>query len=121
MSYRLHFEIAGLPKMPNQLLGAHWRTRSKQARLWKHLVWVTIATRRPAVPIKTARVTLTRHSSSEPDDDGLRGSFKSVLDALVHCGVLENDKPSNIGSPAVTWEKAPPKKGRIVVIIEETS
>lgn len=119
MPYRLSFEVEGLPKMPNQLLGAHWRIRSGEARKWKKLVWATIANKRPKEPLAKALVTLTRYSSMEPDRDGLRGSFKPILDALVHCGVIEDDKPSNVGEPFVCWEKCPPKKGKIRVILEE--
>ena len=77
--------------------------------------------KRPIAPLQTARVTLTRHSSMEPDTDGCRGSFKVILDALVHCGILANDKPENVGEPLVGWEKAPPKKGRISVTVVEVT
>jgi hypothetical protein len=119
LNYRLYFQIDSLPKMPNQILGSHWRTRSEHARLWKRLVWAAIANKKPRAPLQRATVTLARHSSVEPDDDGMRGSFKPVLDALVQCGVLVDDKRENIGSPICFWVKAPPKKGRIVVIVEQ--
>lgn len=113
------FEIDGLPKMPNQLLGAHWQTRSSHARDWKKRVWAATANKKPKEPIQVAKVTLCRHSSVEPDTDGLRGSFKPILDALVHCGILVDDKPSNVGEPVCFWVKVAPRRGKISVIVEE--
>lgn len=118
MSYVLHFEVDALPHMPNRLLGAHWRIRSNHAKVWRAWVGYKTIGKRPPAPLAQAKLTLVRHSSSEPDSDGLRGSFKSVIDALVFVGVLEDDRPANIGEPKVSWEKAPPKKGKIMVVVE---
>ncbi len=48
-------------------------------------------------------------------------TFKPVIDGLVECGVLEDDKASNIGQSAYSWEKAKPKQGLIRVTITEVS
>lgn len=73
----------------------------------------------PAAPLEKAKLTLERHSSVEPDFDGLVSSFKFIIDGLVDCGVLIGDKTSVIGRPDYQWVKASPKKGKIVVIVEE--
>jgi Holliday junction resolvase RusA-like endonuclease len=117
--YVLEFELAGLPKMPNQLLGSHWRTRSSHASKWKIRVFAEVYGKRPEAPLSKAKVILTRLSSVEPDHDGLQGSFKPILDGLVKAGVLEDDKPSVIGRPETIWEKAKPKQGKIRVRVEE--
>ena len=70
-------------------------------------------------PLSRAKLTLTRYSSVCPDPDGLVSSFKSVLDGLVECGVLENDRFTNIGMPTYAWEKAPKNEGKAKVIVEE--
>ena len=116
--YFLCFTIPHLPLTPNRLLGRHWRVRSKHALTWQALVRAAIGHMRPKTPLSKAKLTLTRYSSMEPDADGLRGSFKHVVDSLVKLGVIEDDKTSVIGEPKVTWEKAPPKKGRISVTVE---
>lgn len=119
--YRLYLELPGLTKMPNQLLGAHWRVRSSHARKWKHLVHLLTVGKRPKEPLKHAEIALTRFSSVEPDSDGLRGGFKVILDSLVHAGIIQNDKRENIGEPVCRWERAAPKQGKIqVVVIEAT-
>ncbi len=119
MKYSIEFEIATLPKLPNQLLGRHWRARSAHANQWLGKVVVAVNRNKPAEPLPKAKLTMTRLSSSEPDFDGLVGSFKSVVDALVKLKILENDKPSNIGSPTYLWEKTKQGAGKIRVKIEE--
>lgn len=114
----ISFEIPGLPKSPNQLLGAHWRVRSGHKKTWLTLVHLAIRTQLPRAPHQTAKLTLTRFSSVEPDTDNLRGSFKAIIDSLVNLRVIVNDKRENIGEPIVLWEKIAPKHGKIRVEIE---
>jgi Holliday junction resolvase RusA-like endonuclease len=113
--------IPGLPKSPNDLLGAHWRQRSKHAKEWQEAVWAYLlkAGGKPPAPLTRARLSLIRYSSVEPDRDNLRGSFKAVVDGLVKAGVLVDDTSAVIGEPYVHWIKAPPRKGMIQVIVEE--
>lgn len=117
-SIGIRLEIPLLPKMPNSLLGAHWRTRSGHAAKWRKIIAdELLALGWRGKPMGNAMVTLVRHSSVQPDSDGLRGSFKSVLDALVRGGVLVDDTPAVIGEPVCRWEKASPKKGKIEVTV----
>jgi hypothetical protein len=119
MSYVLEFELVGLPKMANQLLRGHWIVKHRHAAKWKLAVARATHGKRPSEPLAKARLTLTRVSSSEPDTDGLISGFKNVVDGLVECGVLVNDKPSNIGVPDYRWEKGRPGHGKIRVKVEE--
>jgi len=113
------FEIQELPKMPNSLLGAHWTIRSTHAKKWSRLIWAALGAQKPRRPWATVDLTLERHSSVEPDEDGLSGSFKAVRDALVSNGVIENDKPQNILRSKCVWVKAKPGKGKIRVMIQQ--
>lgn len=119
MSYTLTFEIAGLPKMPNALLGSHWRTRSTHKKRWLMHVSAAVKHNIPRRSLVLARVTCVRMSSKQPDHDGLVGSFKPILDALVNLNILLDDTPTVIGQPIYAWEKCPIKQGRIRVTIEE--
>lgn len=74
---------------------------------------------RPACKLAKAKLTLIRHSSVEPDWDGLVGSFKYVIDALVYQGILYDDGPDNIGESKALWKGAKPKYGFIEVWINE--
>ena len=121
MSYRLKLELDGLPRMANIQSGkSHWRHGHAEAKRWQQYVVAKVPYfAKPQKPLERARLTLIRFSSSEPDFDGLVRGFKSVVDGLVMAGVLANDKLSNTGQWNCHWEKAPPKKGRILVLVEE--
>jgi Holliday junction resolvase RusA-like endonuclease len=119
MLYKIEFEIKGLPKMPNQVLRGHWRNAHNNKVLWHGRVMRKVGRNIPEHPIKRARICFTRLSSVEPDYDGLVGSFKPVLDALVKMGILENDKIANVGAPTYLHIKCAPRSGKIKVEIEE--
>lgn len=114
----LTFTLNGLPKTTNSGGRAHWTAKVREARTWHTLVKLALRAHMPKVPHKTAKLTLTRHSSSRPDYDGLVSSWKNVIDAIVQCGFLANDKHENIGVPTYLWEKAAPRQGRITLTIE---
>lgn len=116
--YRLEFTLCGLPKTTNRSIGKHFRAYMKERDAWRAGVNAAISGRLPPKPLKRARLTLTRYSSVEPDFDGLVSSFKAVTDAL-RGRVIDDDRPSCIGSPIFRWERAKPKCGRIGVVVEE--
>ena len=111
--YQLYLVIPGLPKTPNARL--HWRARYRENQRWAKLVGLLVANKRPPKPLTKAELTLTRRSSSPTDYDNLVAAFKPVTDALVMAGVLADDDFETIGMPKFRWEKAPPKKGEVVV------
>lgn len=117
--YVLEFEINDLPKTTNAQAGMHWRKKGEYVKAWHHRVWASVGARKPAEPLLRAKLTLTRFSSIEPDFDGLVSSFKAVIDGLIKCGVLADDKMSNIGQSDYLWVKAAPKNGKITVKVEQ--
>lgn len=119
MAYILEFTIKGLPKRVNQSFATSWRARMAESRKWKGLVFIAANSKRPPKPLKKAKLELIRHSSQEPDFDGLCSSFKHIIDGLIHAEVIENDKMSNIGQPSYKWIKAPIREGKIQVIVTE--
>lgn len=120
----IEFTLPRLLPLTNQLLRMHWQ---KRRRLIKALAWEirAVAPRAPAEPFERARVTVTRCSSQPPDDDGLVGGVKMLLDCLVvptkrnpwGLGYVVDDAPAHIEQHTV-HEYAPPRKGRTVVRIE---
>ena len=116
--YQIEFTIGGLPKNINNAR-MQWFIRHKENKKWKGLVALAIGVKTPPSPLAKAKLTLIRHSSSEPDFDGLVASFKSIIDGLIECRVLENDRMSNIGQPDYKWKKAKPGAGMITVKVEE--
>ena len=126
-SYRLEFEIPGLPELP-QKRRSYWVIK-KAADRWREVVKLTVKQRRPPDPLSSALITLTRRSSVEPDYDNLVASFKPVVDALTlskknnrgrmiwRADVLVDDRPSVLARRYL-WEKAPPGKGSIHVVVQ---
>lgn len=118
--FQLEFRLDGLPKSPNQLLGAHWTIRSGHAKKWKRLVWRMCWHLKPSSPLKSALITFTRASSAKSmDDDNLAGSFKSVRDGLKEAGIIQDDSPEFV---ECKYERAKcaPKHGHVIVRVIET-
>lgn len=121
----LHLKLTiygfGLPKTTNGNARRHWRALQNEAKIWhKHVIAATKNTGITS-PLTKAKLKLTRHSSQEPDFDGLVSSFKHVIDGLIKAGIIVNDKMSVIGQPEYVWQKAKVKKGFIEIEIEEAS
>ena len=118
--YVLDVTIPGLPPTVNRTGRMHWAIQARNVRDQKDKVRYSIRGFIPRKPLKRAKLTLTRFSaSSSIDPDNLASSFKSTVDSLVECGVLEDDKISNIGIPQYKWEKVERGKGYIRIRVEE--
>lgn len=119
MPYRLEFELLGLPKSPNQLMKKRVVDLKKAERKrWLRDVSLITSGKRPDAPLTRARLTAIRCSSVTPDYEGIVGSFKFVIDALVELGILKDDNMNVIGMPDFRHEKAPPNMGKIKIVVE---
>lgn len=126
MAYRLEIVLHGLPRLGQNARG-HWRLGYEQDRRWKRAVVFAVGRNLPERPLERARVVMTRFSSVEPEPETLCGSFKAILDAIrlghKHDGlpILIDDRRENFvgGRPDYRWEKAPPGRGRVTVLVEE--
>lgn len=117
--YIFEFTLEGLPPMANA--GArhkHWRVVQRETTQWKDRVGYAVLRNKPIMPLRRAKLTLTRFSSSQPDFDGLVSGFKSIIDGLRTHGILVDDKVQNIAQPDYRWEKAKPGEGRVRVRVE---
>lgn len=113
----LSFKLAGLPKTTNaSRRHGHWGALLSESRKWKKAVWAAVQIAgKPTQPMRSARIELIRHSSTEPDFDNLVSSFKWILDGLIDAGVITSDKSIVIGQPTYMWKKARPGNGMIEV------
>lgn len=119
--FQLEVQAPFLPKLPNRLLRQHHTKITAEKNLVYGMMQVALGGKpRPKCALLAAKLTLIRHSSQKPDWDGLVGSFKFVIDYLVHCKILNNDDPDTIGESKCLWEKVKPNEGFIQVIIAET-
>lgn len=121
MTYRIQLELMGLPRMANPSgSSTHWRYADQERKKWQtYVAAAVLKSGRPPKPLERAKLTLVRFSSVEPDFDGLVRGMKSIVDGLVYSGVLENDRLSNTGPWNCFWEKCAPKRGRVLVIVEQ--
>lgn len=111
----------GLPKMTNSYNRSHWSHRHKEAVKWKRTISAYCAQFQiSGLGLGKASLTLTRHSSKEPDMDGLVSGFKHVIDGLVVAGVIVDDKPSVIGQSQYRWTYRPSKQGGMISVKIET-
>lgn len=117
--YILEIEIPRLPKL-NSSRRVHRWTEIKEKNLWTEEIAAATVGKRPPEPLKRAKVTYIRRSyGRDPDYDNLVGSWKHVQDALIRAGIIVDDTPAVIGQPEYLAEKASPKKGSIVIRVEE--
>ncbi len=117
--YRLEFSIPGIPKTHNAHREKGQWARYKHDNEWKDLVGYMVNGKKPPKSLSKFTLTLIRHSSAEPDYDGLVSTFKAVVDGLKLHGVIVDDKLKNTGPWDCRWEKAKPKFGYIEVIVQE--
>lgn len=117
--YELSFTEFHLSPTLNVYKRMHWAVIKKEKQHWIDLIRELTANNRPDKPLTSYTLELVRRSSVVPDYDGICGSFKIVIDALTSEGIIQDDKYTMTGPWNVTWEKCPPKKGNITVILRE--
>ena len=116
--YNLKITINDLPKTTNAN-NKHWAMKMKEAQKWKQLVKLSVGSQKPSYPLEKAKLTCTRHSSKEPDYDGLVSSFKHLIDGLIESKVIIDDAMRYIGMPEFSWKQAPRSKGFIELEVQE--
>lgn len=111
----------------NRLLKLHWAARSEYAAdLSSDVAAATRHLPQCARPICRARVTITRYGIQMPDQDGLTGGCKPLLDALLvrspkhpnGLGLIVDDSPTHLELVARSEKVATRKEQRTVVLIE---
>lgn len=116
--FRLQFELGGVPDSPNRGSKNSWQARHAHVKKWKNWVGVRCLGHKPPSPLERSILTLTRHSSVEPDPDNLAASFKPVIDGLREAGIIVNDRSSNV-SIFFRWSYCAPGEKKITVRVEE--
>ena len=89
--FECSFTIDRVPHSLNKKLRTHWRGQRKESKSWDVIIMLEADQLKPASPLNRAKLSLTRHSHRMLDYDGLVGSMKPVVDALVECGFLRDD------------------------------
>lgn len=97
--YSCTWEIEMLPPLYNECLRLFKHNPTEyysSLHEWEETLSVLARQEKgPGAIIATpTEIHMVRYSSSPPDVDGLYGSFKLVLDALVNTGLIPDDDPS---------------------------
>ena len=113
--------MPGLPPTPNSMLAKHWAAKAKLAKRWRRDAYLSMRASGP-IPsgVKRLSVEYTRHSSKEPDQDGLAGSTKHITDGIVDAFREKNpdfDDKASMFFATWRWEPAPRGKGRVTARI----
>lgn len=120
--YELRLEIPMLPDSTNVALRSHWRKQRAKGKRWDHYIRLECLKRMPAAPLVSARIEITRHAHRMLDFDGLVGSIKPVVDAIVSAGILADDSWKVTGAWKVDQKFRPKKDGPLLsVSITEVS
>lgn len=114
--YNLHLEIPFLPKSLNKKLRRNRFVNDRENKSWDTYLWAKCQQGKPRAPLARAQITLVRHSHRSLDFDGLVGSLKPVVDALVTAGILSDDSWKVLGAWTVDQKFRPKKAGPLLEI-----
>lgn len=121
--YKLFLQIDQMPKSLNSKLRAHWRSQRRESKGWDWTIAALISQSsegKPKSPLGKAKITIIRHNYRMLDYDGLVGSLKPIVDALVTAAVLEDDSWNVLGRWNVDQRFRPKKEGPLIeVLVQE--
>lgn len=114
--YRLDLTLHCLPKSLNRTLRKHWAAQRREGKNFDFLIAGMCRGKLPPTPLEKAHIKITRHFYRSLDFDGLVGSLKPVVDALVSAGVLKDDKWAVVGAWTVDQQFRAKKDGPLLEI-----
>lgn len=115
----INFTLHSIPDSLNKALRGNRMKYFSKNRKWDILIHGMIRFQIPTEPFEKAHIKIVRHSWRFLDYDGLVGSMKPVIDALVSCGVLIDDNYKVTGPWDVTQQFRPKKDGPLLDITIE--
>jgi hypothetical protein len=115
--YSLSLEIPWLPTSLNESLRAGRYANNAKNKAWDQYIWHSVHGKAPPKPLKKAKLKITRHAHRMLDYDGLVGSLKPVVDALVFAQVIADDSWNVLGRWEVDQQYRPERVGQLLTII----
>lgn len=116
MMYKLFLSLDQLPESLNKKLRAHWGKKNRENKTWDMIISMNVS-KRPKAPLSKAKLIIIRHSHRMLDFDGLVGSLKPVVDALVSAEILQDDSWGVLGAWQVDQRFRPKKDGPLLEIL----
>lgn len=117
MSYKLFITLDQLPKSLNKKLRSNRFALHRENKAYDSLIACQCSSNLPTNPLQRANITIIRHSFRFLDYDGLVGSLKPIVDALVTCGVLSDDSWPVLGRWNVDQRFRPKAQGPLLEIL----
>ncbi len=119
--YKLYLQLDQVPKSLNKKLRSNRFKNNRENLTWDLMIEYECKDKLPKYPLKKATISILRHSHRTLDYDGLVGSMKPVVDALVSCGVLKDDTWNILGKWNVSQKFRAKKEGQILEILVQES
>ena len=120
--FEFTIRLEGLPKIISNGSQGSWRAKHFEKKKWSRAVadacYDVVRQNYLILPLKKAKIVLTRFSSKSPDFDGLVSSFKACIDGLKVGGVILDDNHSVVGQPRYKWVLARRLEGRVEIIVK---
>ncbi len=91
----LQLKIPEVPPTPNEFMRMHYHKRSSVNKHWHELISNALECQQAHFN-EPVEITMYSYRSRLLDIDGLYGSIKPILDALVSNGVLDDDSPEYV-------------------------
>ena len=89
--YTIEFELREIPLLLNKLLRLNRHPRNEYNKIWYTRISLATMGKRPRTPLKKVKISVYRFHERMADYDGVVGSFKPVIDGLVHARIIEDD------------------------------
>ncbi len=116
--YKLYLSTDAVPRSLNKKLRSNRWKNSSENKAWDSLIFALASEKKkPSKPLLRAKICLVRHSHRMLDYDGLVGSLKPVVDALVSCEILKDDSWNILGKWDVDQRFRPKKDGQLLEIL----
>lgn len=114
--YELKIALEVLPESLNDKLRSNRHALNREMKKWEFVISEAIEGKAPPAPLKKAQVSFVRHSFRMLDFDGVVGSLKPVMDALVAAGVVKDDAWGIVGAWSVDQKFRPKNEGPLLEI-----
>lgn len=119
--YKLFLQLDSLPKSLNKKLRSNRFSNHRENTSWDLLIQNSLYNhKRPKSPLMKANITLIRHSHRTLDYDGLVGSLKPVVDALVSARILKDDSWNVLGRWNVDQRFRPKCDGPLLEVMVQS-
>lgn len=119
--YQISLTLHSLPDSLNKALRGHRAKYFSKNKKWDFLIAGMCRGKLPPKPLEKARIRIVRHFWRTLDYDGLVGSMKPIVDALVSAGVIIDDNWKVLGAWEIDQQFRPKSQGPLLeIIVEET-